>query len=47
METDNFYLYDDYDEEERLSFIASEMESLKQMASLYDGEEFAISRDEN
>lgn len=43
METDYFYLFDDAEEAERVAFIASEMESLKQSAPLYDGVEFSAS----
>lgn len=43
METDYLYLFDDAEEAERVAFIASEMESLKQLAPLYDGVEFSAS----
>ena len=46
MGTDYSYLIDDYLEDERVAFIASEMEQLRQMAALYDGSEFAISSDD-
>lgn len=46
MGTDYSYLFDDYLEDERVAFIASEMEQLRQMAALYDGSEFAISSDD-
>lgn len=36
MGTDYFQIWDEYEEAERMSFIVSEMENLKQMASLYD-----------
>ncbi len=39
MEIDYSYLFNDYLEEERLAFIAAEMETLKQMAANYDGTE--------
>lgn len=47
METDYYYLAEDYLESERISFIATEMESLKQMASLYGEVEFLDSYDED
>lgn len=43
MGTDYFYLFDDAEEAERVAFIASEMESLKQLAPLYDGVEYSAS----
>jgi hypothetical protein len=43
MGTDYFYLFDDAEEADRVAFIASEMESLKQLAPLYDGVEFSAS----
>ena len=46
MGIDYSYLIDDYLEDERVAFIASEMEQLRQMAALYDGSEFAISSDD-
>lgn len=43
METEYFYLFDDAQEAERVAFIATEMESLKQLAPLYDGVEYSAS----
>lgn len=43
MGTDYYCLWDDVEDAERVAFIASEMESLKQLAPLYDGVEFSAS----
>lgn len=40
------YLLDDYLEDERVAFIAAEMETLRQMAAIYDGSEYARSSDD-
>lgn len=40
METDYLYLFDDI-EFERLSSIGAELESLKEIAALYDGTEYS------
>lgn len=46
MVTDYSYLFEDYLEDERVAFIASEMETLRQMAAIYDGSEYARSSDD-
>lgn len=47
MGTDYYYLWDDDQEMERLSFIATEMEKLREQAPIYGGTEFSASSDVN
>lgn len=45
MGTDFSYLFEDYLEDERIAFLAAEMETLSQLAAIYDGSEYANSSD--